>query len=62
MIEDENEDRRQELCARFRKSLTKPVGERFFDEDELIDLFDFAGDMADDYLKMEVLMCGARLR
>ena len=61
MIEDENEDRRQELCERFRKSLTKPVGERFFDEDELIDLFDFAGDMADDYLKMEVLMCGARL-
>lgn len=37
------------------------MAERFFDEDELVDLFDFAGDMADDYLKMEVLMCGARL-
>jgi len=61
MIEDENDDRRRELCERFRESLKKPVGERFFDEDELVDLFDFAGDMADDYLKMEVLLCGARL-
>lgn len=61
MIEDENEDRRRELCERFRKSLAKPVAERFFEEDELVDLFDFAGDMADDYLKMEVLICGARL-
>lgn len=61
MIDDENDDRRRELCDRFRQSLSKPVSERFFDEDELIDLFDFAGDMADDYLRMEVLMCGARL-
>ena len=61
MIEDENEDRRRELCERFRQSLAKPVSERYFDEDELVDLFDFAGDMSDDYLKMEVLMCGARL-
>ena len=61
MMDDENDDRRRELCERFRKSLAKPVNERFFDEDELVDLFDFAGDMADDYLKMEVLLCGARL-
>lgn len=61
MDDDENDDRRKELCERFRQSLTKPVAERFFDEDELVDLFDFAGDLADDYLKMEVLMCGARL-
>lgn len=61
MIDDETENRRRELCDRFRESLGKPVSERFFDEDELVDLFDYAGDMADDYLKMEVLMCGARL-
>lgn len=61
MIDDENDDRRRKLCDRFRRSLSKPVNERFFDEDELVDLFDYAGDLADDYLKMEVLMCGARL-
>ena len=44
MDNDENDDRRKELCERFRQSLTKPVAERFFDEDELGDLFDFAGD------------------
>lgn len=58
---EENDDRRSELLERFRQSLQKPVAERFFDEDELVDLFDFAGDMADDYIKLEVLMCGARL-
>lgn len=61
MIDDENEKRRTELCDRFRQSLTRPVSERFFDEDELVDLFDYAGDLGDDYLKMEVLLCGARL-
>ncbi len=59
MIEDD--DTRIRLCERFRQSLAKPVSERFFDEDELVDLFDYAGDLADDYLKMEVLLCGARL-
>lgn len=57
----EDEDIRNQLCERFRQSLAKPVAERFFDEDELVDLFDYAGDLADDYLRMEVLMCGARL-
>ena len=35
MIEDENEDRRRELCERFRQSLAKPVSERYFDEEGL---------------------------
>ena len=61
MMDDEADDRRRELCDRFRNSLSKPVAERFFDEDELVDVFDYAGDLADDYLKMEALMCGARL-
>ncbi|MDE6332080.1 MAG: tetratricopeptide repeat protein, partial [Muribaculaceae bacterium] len=32
----------------------------FYDEDELVELFDYAGDLNDDYLRMEVLLCGAR--
>lgn len=52
---------RDNLCRRFRESLTKPISERFYDEEELVDLFDYAGDLNDDYLRMEVLLSGARL-
>ncbi len=57
---DDFSDERDELCKRFRQSLTKPISERFYDEDELVELFDYAGDLSDDYLRMEVLLCGAR--
>lgn len=60
--EDNNEeDVRDELYARFQHSLTKPISERFFDEDELVEIFDFASDRNDTYVQMEVLLCGARL-
>lgn len=58
---DENTDPRQELYQRFRQSLSHPMAERYFDEDELVSVFDYAGDLADDYVRMEVLLCGARL-
>lgn len=48
------------MLSRFRESLTMPLTERYFDEDELIEIFDFAGDVNDDYLRMEVLLCAAR--
>lgn len=52
---------RDELYKRFRESLCRPVSDRFFDEDELVELYDYAGDLNDDYVQMEVLFCGARL-
>lgn len=55
------EDSNEELYAGFRRSLNRPVSERFFDEDELVDIFDYAGDRGDEYVRMEVLFCGARL-
>ncbi|MCH5220857.1 MAG: hypothetical protein J1F05_00790 [Muribaculaceae bacterium] len=55
------ENPREELYRRFRASLSQPVLERFFDEDELVELYDYAGDIDDDYVQMEVLFCGARL-
>ena len=58
---DDASDSRQELYSRFRQSLKKPVGERFFDEEELIETFDYAGDLGDDYARFEILLCGARL-
>ena len=51
---------RNELLSRFRESLKKPLSERYFDEDELIDLFDDAGDLNDDYLRLEILAVAAR--
>lgn len=58
---DNTNDRRNELCSRFRQSLTGDASStQYFDEDELIEIFDYAGDLNDDYLRMEVLLCGAR--
>lgn len=51
----------QQLYERFRQALQKPVAERFFDEDELTEIFDYAGDINDDYVRAEVLFCGERL-
>ena len=58
---DEAENTRQALYERFLESLRRPVAERFFDEDELVEIFDYSGDLNDDYVRLEVLMCGFRL-
>lgn len=52
---------REELYRRFQESLSKPVSERFFDEDELVEIYDYAGDLKDDYVQLEALFCGVRL-
>ncbi len=49
------------LIERFRESLQKPLAERDFMEDELIAIFDRAADTLDDYVRVEVLLLGARL-
>lgn len=59
--DDEEINGRRQLYERFRESLRKPVSERYFDEDELIEIFDYAGDIDDGYVRFEVLCCGARL-
>ena len=57
--DDDNE--RETLLARFKESLTQPAADRYFDEDELVAVFDYAGDRNDDFIRTEVLLCGARL-
>lgn len=61
IIMDNETNPREELYLRFKESLRHPVNDRFFDEDELVDIYDYAGDMDDDYVQLEVLLCGARL-
>ncbi|MDE6310556.1 MAG: hypothetical protein K2L96_01905 [Muribaculaceae bacterium] len=58
---EDNEDFRPGLYECFVKALVKPVRERYFEEDELIEIFDYAGDRGDDYVRWEVLFCGERL-
>ena len=58
---DEETNSRQELYDRFRQSLSQPLTERYFDEEELVEIYDYAGDVSDDYVQLEVLLCGARL-
>ncbi len=57
--DDDNE--RETLLERFKESLTRPAADRYFDEDELVAIFDYAGDRNDDFIRTEVLLCGARL-
>lgn len=58
---DNETNPREELYNRFKEALRQPVGERFFDEDELVEIYDYAGDRDDDYVQLEVLLCGVRL-
>ena len=54
-------DERVLLYNQFKKSLTETSSSEFFDEDVLVEIFDYAGDVNDDYVRMEVLLYGARV-
>lgn len=56
----ENDNPREELYQAFKAALSQPLSERYFDEDVLVDVYDYAGDLSDDYIQLEVLFCGAR--
>lgn len=60
MDTEDNIKHRDEMLSRFRECLNRPLSERFFDEDDLIDIFDYAGDINDDYLRVEAMLCAAR--
>lgn len=61
MAYDDEDDDRQAMYEAFRKSLSKPDTERFFDEEDLVEIFDMAGDRNEAYIQLEALFCGARL-
>ena len=60
-MQDPEEDSREELVQRFREDLRRPLSERYYSEEELLSIFDVAGDQYDDYVRMEALLLGARL-
>lgn len=61
MSSEQEPDSRDELRERFRADLKRPVSERYYSEDELVTIFDSAGDYYDDYLRFEVIVLGSRL-
>ncbi len=56
----DNNDDRQELYNRFVKEIPSGHASAYFDEDDLVEIFDYAGDLNDDFVRLEVLWCGAR--
>ncbi len=57
----DEQDERMELYRRFETDILNSPQNVYFDENELIDIFDVASDANDDFVKMEVLWYGARL-
>lgn len=59
-MSDDFDKERKDLLDRFRESLHSDPTDYFFDEDDLVEIFDYAGDLNNDYLRAEVLMRAAR--
>lgn len=51
---------RDDLVKRFRDYLSENRKDNSFNEDDIIEIFDYAGDLNDDYVRAEALFYGAR--
>lgn len=51
----------EQLYNEFKASLADNKADIYFDEQDLVDIFDYAGDVNDDYIRLEALIIGARL-
>ncbi len=58
-MEQYNENENEAIYRRFKESLSNGGGE-YFDEDDIIDIFDTAGDFNDEYIRVEALLYAAR--
>ncbi len=54
-------DERVLLYEQFKDNVLESSSQDYYDEDDLVEIYDYAGDIDDEFVKMEVLMCGARL-
>jgi len=51
----------EKLYNKFREELSKNDISVYYDEGDLADIFDYAGDVHDDYIRLEALLLGNRL-
>lgn len=61
MLENNESDNRKELYENFRKQLDTDISDAFYDEDDLVEIYDQASDMEDEYVKLQVLLLAYRL-
>ena len=59
-------DSRRALYERFyaivgRADNPQDADDAYFDEDDIIEIYDYANDMNDDFIKLEALFYGARM-
>ena len=57
---DDYSGQQRELLERFSAALKSKSPDAWFDEDDIIEIFDYAGDIGNDYVRAEALMWGAR--
>ena len=58
---DREQRRREKLYRNFKESLTGGDTPPAYDENDLVDIFDYANDMYDEYVQFEVILLAARL-
>lgn len=51
----------ENLYNRFKAELSSDADSMYYEEDELIDVFDYAGDVSDNYVRIHVLLLGNKL-
>ena len=60
-MSEDIEDKMQQIYEQFRSDLASGTADLYYDEMELLDVFDYAGDVHDDYIRTETLLLAARL-
>lgn len=58
---EDDEDRLDILYNRFKADLKGSPDSLYYDEQELVDIFDYSGDIRDDHVRLEALLLGNRL-
>ena len=59
-MQPDNTNERQKLLDRFLTEI-QAGGQPFFDEDDLIEIYDYANDLGDEYAQLEIINCASRL-
>ena len=58
---DSEQRRVKKLYQQFRRDLTKGEIPSDYDENDLIEIYDFASDNGDEYIQLSVLLSAARI-
>ena len=63
MIDGQQSDEQymRQLYIRFRQGIVDNDNSEFYDEDELLDIYDYAQDEGDEMVQLYVFLAGARL-